>query len=71
MSAPTLAPPPFDLGTILHGTDDARYLVIDTYPSGRVSLVRIPPGCEATDFNVRFFHDPLTSDPTHASLTRQ
>jgi hypothetical protein len=71
MPADTLTPPRFDLGTILHATTDDRYLVIEMYPSGRVSLVRIPPGCEASDFNQRFFHDPLPTDPTHASLTRQ
>jgi hypothetical protein len=67
----TLTPPRFDLGTILLASNDDRYLVIETYPSGRVTLVRIPAGCEAADLNRRFFHDPLPSDPTHASLTRQ
>jgi hypothetical protein len=60
-----------DLGTVLTGTDDSTYLVIDVYGSGKVTLVRVPPGLEPSDFNRRFFHSPEPDDPTHASLTRQ
>jgi hypothetical protein len=59
----------FDLGTVLTGLSDDRYLVVEVFPSGKVCLCRIPDGMDAKDFGHRFHHQPLPDDPTHVALT--